>query len=62
MKMAKILNDIEDLLDGEGTVGEYDVILNIGRKADNVSITCVGKTLRVDGWKGHKPAGVNDGK
>ena len=53
MKLTKILNDINDLLDGDD-IENYDVILNVGAKADNVSISNDGKILLVEGWEGHK--------
>ncbi len=53
MKLGKILNDVQDLLDGEDSE-QYDVVINIGREADNVAIRNDDKCLYIEGWKGHK--------
>jgi len=55
MKMSKIMDDITDLLDGD-SIEHYDIALNVGKKADNVSISSSRGVLYVTGWKGHKPA------
>ncbi len=58
MKMGKIINEIKDLLDGDD-LEQYDMVINVGKKADNVSIKEDGNILYVEGWVGnHQPPGA----
>ena len=53
MTLEQLNSEIKDLLDTDD-VTDFQLDINVGRKADNVSISNHNGILRVEGWKGHK--------